>query len=191
MESYARDSIASRFSLVVEQVTAQELFQDMMATRISPVLRAAGFKRKGRSFEKRRNGYFGFIGFQKSLSNTKNEVSFTVNVGAYHVDAEEEQRQASLRAASRWGKNVTVTATTAGFGERLGILVHGWDFWWEFHDRIEMEGAASEVIEAPGTYALPAVEATLDTPVPNAQIRGSIWRWRAVMACSATRPDPH
>jgi hypothetical protein len=151
----------------VGDLTAQDLFREMINTRISPVLRQAGFKRKGNTFEVHRNGYLGFVNFQKSQGNTRHEVSFTVNVGAYHPEAQEEWRLAYERVAARWGDNATVETTTAGFGERLGAMVHGWDFWWQFHDRPEMEQAADAVVEGLRIYALPAIAATLDQPVPT------------------------
>src|SRR5258708_3250043 len=59
----------------------QQEYDEFIKTLIWPALRAAGLTRKGDTFYLNSAGNWGVINFQKSTSNTADEVKFTVNLG--------------------------------------------------------------------------------------------------------------
>ena len=136
--------------------TAQALYAEMMKSVVAPFLRSHGFKRKGQQFSRTTNGYLEGVDLQKSRWNTKDEVSFTVNLAVYHPVAQEEQISAWQAAMGRWGRDIRVVPTVGNLGDRLGHLTpEAIDKWWTFHDRGEMEKAARSVIADLADYGLP------------------------------------
>ena len=73
----------------------------------SPLMRSAGYRRKGQEFEKQRHGYKAYVGFQKSVYNTRYDVSFTINVSVVNRAVQEEQMRA-WSGAMAFGDQISI-----------------------------------------------------------------------------------
>jgi hypothetical protein len=143
----------------------QMLYREMMNNAISPLLRSAGFKRKGQAFEKQRNGYNAYVGFQKNRWNTKYNVSFTINVSVVNSEVVEQQMQAWKGAMAVWGSEIILVPVCGQWGGRIGEFMGRGDYWWSFRSRAEMEDAAKSVVSALKEQVLPLMERELDKPI--------------------------
>lgn len=92
----------------------------MMNIAVSPLMRSAGSKRKGQSFEKRRHGYIAQVGFQKSVHNTKQDVSFTVNLSVVNPEIVEQHFRAWMPAVAYWGTEIVLFPTRGQWHGRIG-----------------------------------------------------------------------
>jgi Domain of unknown function (DUF4304) len=158
--------------------SVQMLYREMMNSAIAPLLKSHGFRRAGQQFNRTTNGYHEYFGFQKSVHNTKYEVSFTVNVGVHHPVAEAEHGAAHQAAYQRWGAELSyfsghiyVVSTVGRLSDRLGDLTQDRVPWWTFRDRVEMEQAAHAVTTAITEVALPMMAAESAKPFASSSYR--------------------
>jgi Domain of unknown function (DUF4304) len=152
-------------SVHVSAPTAQDLYREMMNHAVSPLMKSAGFTRKGQVFEKARNDRNARVDFQKDRYNTKHHISFTINLAVVSPKAVEEQLRAQCGAQTYWGQDVEVVPTGGQWHDRIGVLLGVGDYWWSFGTRVEMEDAARSVVSALRDKALPRVEEELDRPL--------------------------
>lgn len=66
---------------VLVTATAQQVFSEMLRSVVAPGLRERGFRGSGQSFWLPDDRMWAQVGFQKSVSSTKDAVRFTVNLG--------------------------------------------------------------------------------------------------------------
>jgi hypothetical protein len=119
--------------------TGQQAFKRMLRDLITPALRELGIRGPGGYAS---GDYSGFLDFQKSRHNTKDEVEFTINLGAAY------------------------TPTGDGYWhERIGAVMPARrDTWWTLQTGQPIETVAAEVLAAIRSYGWPAIQAALDSP---------------------------
>lgn len=148
-------------SVSVSGPTAQDLYREMMNRAITPLMKAAGFKRKTQVFEKDLNDRKARVEFQKNRYNTKHHVSFTINLAVVSPRALEEHLRARLGAITYWGRDVVVIPTGGQWVGRIGAFLGTGDF----RTREEMDDAARSVVSALRDRALPLIERELHRPI--------------------------
>lgn len=137
-----------------------------MSRVVSPLMRTAGFKRKGQAFTKDRNDRNAHLDFQKDRYNTRDHVSFTINLGVVSPRAVEEHLKALCGAITYWARRDILMIPTGGqWGGRIGQFLGTGDYWWSFETRLQMEGVAESVVSALRGRALPLIESWLDRPL--------------------------
>ena len=127
---------------------------DEIVNTAAAQLRELGFKRKRISFQLVSDGNCGIIGFQRSTSNTKDRIRFTVNIDILcgeFLDA----CPSGLPKAS---------ASEAHVHLRIGFLLpEGYDKWWEITNTTSSVCLAQEVTGVIVAYAVPYITAHLST----------------------------
>ena len=78
---------------VLVTATAQQVFSEMLPTVVAPGLRERGLRGSGQSFWLPDDRMWAQVGFQKSVSSTKDAVRFTVNLGVTDKAAWDEVRR--------------------------------------------------------------------------------------------------
>lgn len=120
------------------ELTAQQLFPRVFKDLIGPALQALGFD-NSRYVD---DDYAGMVGVQKSRYNTKDNVDFTIHLGAEYVPT--------------------------GYGYwhmRLPALMPGRHRgWWNLQTGEPMEPVAEDVLAAFHAYGWPAILAAVDSP---------------------------
>jgi hypothetical protein len=126
-----------------QELTAQELFKQMMRDPVAPPLRELGMQGSvRRGFRYQRGDYTGFLGVEKHRYSTRHEAEFTVNVGATYTPTQQ----------SYWY-------------DRLGFLMPArHDTWWTLRVGQPIEPVADEVLAAIRDYGWPAILAALESP---------------------------
>jgi hypothetical protein len=114
----------------------------MLRDLITPALRELGMGGPGGGYRGASGDYAGFLGFQKSRYNTKDEVEFTINLGAAY------------------------TPTGDGYwDDRIGAVMPARrDTWWTLRTGQPIEPVAAAALAAIRSYGWPAIQAALDSP---------------------------
>lgn len=122
------------------------LYREMMNTAVSPLLRSMGYRRKGQSFDKQRNGTDAYVIFQKDRWNTKFNVSFTINVSVVNTEVIEDEMRAVRAAAATWKPYPTFIPARGQWGGRVGHILGLPDQWWTIRSREEMREVSRSVL---------------------------------------------
>lgn len=139
----------------------------MMNRAVSPLMKAAGFRRKGQVFEKRSNDRIARLDFQKNRYNTEHHVSFTINLAVWSPPVVEEHSRAWQAAIAHWGRDIVLIPTGGQWFGRIGEFLGTGDYWWSFENREEMDDVSRSVVSALRGRALPLIERELDRPIPS------------------------
>ena len=145
--------------------SAQDLFKSMLRLEIAPMLRTQGWKGSGKDFKRSSDLYRAYINFQKSQHNTRDEVSFTVNLGVLNEEANAEQQAARRDLREKWGSDAVLLPTWGSWSRRLGhLLPIGRDKWWRLLSGKSPEQTMADVRDALINVALPTIQSQMNKP---------------------------
>lgn len=140
--------------------TAQEAFRVMLRDESAPALRRLGFVGSGQIYRLPDERNWPLLGFQKSMFNTGERLSFTINLSVVSKELW-EQRRSVRRLPLR-------PAPSTFYGpwmwhRRIGhLLPAGDDHWWEVGTAPD-PAIVSEVVEAVRDLALPAMRRQIES----------------------------
>jgi len=102
---------------------AEDIFGGIVK-RVGEALKPLGVSRRGQIMRIVREGNCGIIGFQRSTSNSREQIKFTVNIGVVCGELLDGERSpGTVDKAALWDAHVS---------ERIGFLLPGHnDKWWE------------------------------------------------------------
>lgn len=127
-------------------VTAQDEFKNILK-RVERTLPAEGVKRVRHTYYIHRESNVGLIELQKSMRSTRDELFFTVNVGAYSA------RIASFARRSANADHLAIS--DCHWRERIGFIIsENEDKWWSVKSCSDVERVVEEVCSAV-TSAMP------------------------------------
>ncbi|MCC4262860.1 DUF4304 domain-containing protein [Oceanimonas baumannii] len=113
---------------------------------LSKVMKENGFKKSGRTFLKELEDGWHIVNIQASSGNLGTDGKFAVNLGVINNAISEKS---GLKLPSK-PKEYDSTVR-----ERLGILVHDEDYWWEISDQTDISELANEISEAMSSHGFP------------------------------------
>jgi hypothetical protein len=160
--------------------SAQEMFKAMLRDEVAPALRSMGFKGSGQNFALPSDSHWALLGFQRSQSNDRSRVSFTVNVVVVPRDVWERGSRAAWpdlgeglrnRPTANAALSPKVEPAFEGrfWHRRIGVLMPaGRDTWWEIDADSDVPRLAGEVVASIRGYALPTMRERLGYPSTNA-----------------------
>lgn len=118
---------------------------------IVPILKARGFRKKGRNFHKTVGEAVQVVNIQADRWNEGNAGRFTVNIGAYF--------RAVAEIAERWVVDGMPKEPECTVRYRLGMLMpEPGDKWWVLGKNTDDKHVAADVAEALNSYGLPRLE---------------------------------
>lgn len=138
-------------------MSAQEAFAAFLRDRLAPALRARGFKGSGQVFRLPDDERFLQMGIQKSVHNTLDEVTFTINLQAVSHARWAEARAARPYLPERPTPNTRYPPYA--WSVRAGSLMPGLhDRWWTVRADTDLDGLESELLHAVDTWLIPALQ---------------------------------
>ncbi len=153
--------------------TAQETYQAMVREHVTPRLRELGFRGSGSVYSLPDDRAWRLLGFQRSVSSSRQLVRFTVNLTL----ADKAAWRALLPTHPWIGSRPTGNVGDYGLPPdvvevaRIGSLIPGEDdVWWELHVSRPTQPLANELVHAIERYGLPWLRrkstSTGDIPEP-------------------------
>ncbi|MDD5139264.1 MAG: DUF4304 domain-containing protein [Verrucomicrobiales bacterium] len=131
----------------------ETLFSDLLKA-VSEKLKGLGYAKRGQVFRVVANNNCGLIGFQRSVSNTKENISFTINLGVVCGDLL-DQTITQLKS---------VQIVDAHVSQRIGFLLpEHQDKWWQINGSVSFESLSQEILELVSSKAVPYVSNFLNT----------------------------
>lgn len=127
---------------------AAKLVNDVIRTSVSPVLRAIGFKVKGRTLHRAATDHVWIVNVQSSIRNEAARASFTLNLGVYYPEVASlvgRQSEAPLPKTSE-------CAVEARIGQ---LMSEHLDTWWDVSKRGDVSLVGAEVKDALTRFGLP------------------------------------
>jgi hypothetical protein len=123
--------------------TVRERYDDMVASFMAPELRARGFRKRRNAFSRPTDDGWTLIDFRASQFGTRNDVSFTINLGVIFAEL-----QATDEGSPSLGR--------AHIRQRIGRLLDGsGDLWWKLDSGSDFTAVAAEVTDAVLHAAIP------------------------------------
>lgn len=128
----------------------QNEFDDIVKEIIIPFFKELGFKRNGKSFNKKINDIVQVINIQKSQWNHQDNLSFTFNIGFLNEDIYRE----------RWNKEAPkfVRVYDCQIHFRLGQLTKKMDYWYELNENRERIDLGNEIMNHLIKYLKPILD---------------------------------
>ena len=157
--------MANAFSAFLDNdpvITAQESFKAMLKEDIAPELREIGLKGSGQVYELPDAAFWALIGFQKSVRNDRNRVSFTLNLSVTRREFwaqrhTEDPGTYSVRPRANVDWGALIPASEYWFSRIGTFLPGGLDTWWEIAADEPTDLVAAEVTRVIREYGLPAL----------------------------------
>jgi len=127
--------------------TTRERYDEMIKTELGVELRTLGFKRRRNAFFRKTDQGWTLVDFQASQFGTREEVSFTINLGVSFVEL-----QADEGGAPSLGR--------ALIRERIGRLLDAsGDIWWNLDPDSDVAAVATTINDAVTREAIPWLDA--------------------------------
>jgi hypothetical protein len=131
----------------------EKMFSDLLKA-VSGKLKEFGYAKRGQVFRVVANNNCGLISFQRSVSNTKENISFTINLGVVCGDLL-DQTITRLKDAQ---------IVDAHISQRIGFLLpEHQDKWWQINDSVSFESLSQEILGLVLSKAVPYVSNFLNT----------------------------
>lgn len=141
----------------LEVRTAQEVYTEMLANRISPFMREQGFTGSQGKYSLRSPGYWVLAGFQRSAYSTRSEVTFTINLLVVSRAEWELLRQERPELSESPSANIYGGVPDH---ERIGSLTEsGQDLWWKVSAGMDGDEVAANVTEVLRDFGIPWLRA--------------------------------
>jgi hypothetical protein len=133
----------------------------MIRDVVSPAMRALGFKGSGGSYVLPAPGAWVIVGFQRSVHDRRDEVSFTVNLTVASKTAWEAGRAEQPYLPERPAPNMRYGPAT--WQRRLGSLMPaGADRWWTITVETDVRGVGEDVVGALRDHGLRPMREEVD-----------------------------
>lgn len=137
---------------------ARESYDVIVKGHVAPVMKAAGFKKAGTQWRLRGEIAWGVVNMQKSAFSSRDEISFTMNVG---VRFDAAHRAAYPNAKRMWEK--PPTEPECHVRERIGwFMPEPHDHWWNVVDHRDVPKIVGELVPLLREKAVPWVVATMN-----------------------------
>jgi Domain of unknown function (DUF4304) len=137
----------------MNKTDTEELFSELVKV-VGEKLKPLGYSRCGQVFRIIVNNNCGLINFQRSTSNTKDNISFTINLGVVCGDLL-DQTITQLKDAQ---------ITDAHVSQRIGFLLpEHQDKWWQINGLVNFEQLGGEIVDLVSNKAVPYVSNFLNT----------------------------
>jgi len=136
------------------EMTAQQMYTDLMKRSFGPALRALGLKGSSGRFELPSERYWSLLGFQKSAFSDSDSLKFTVNLSVISRDAWAEQASSDPQL----GKKPAPSVFYGSWAEqvRIGRLTPSKeDLWWWLRRGEDPRLVADEVVTTLVDIAVP------------------------------------
>jgi Domain of unknown function (DUF4304) len=137
----------------MNKTDAEELFSELVKA-VGEKLKPLGYSRRGQVFRIIANNNCGLISFQRSTSNTKDSISFTINLGVicgYLWDVTIPQ----LKDAQ---------IVDAHLSQRIGhLLPEHQDKWWQISSLVNFEQLSGEIVDLVSSKAVPYISNFFNT----------------------------
>jgi len=137
----------------MNKIDTEELFSELVKA-VGEKLKPLGYSRRGQVFRIIANNNCGLISFQRSTSNRKDSISFTINLGiicGYLWDVTIPQ----LKDAQ---------IVDAHLSLRIGLLLpEHRDKWWLINSLVNFEQLSGEIVDLVSSKVVPYVSNFLDT----------------------------
>ena len=131
----------------------ETLFAELVKS-VGEELKEFGNTKRGQIFRIIANNNCGLIDFQRSVSNTKDTISFTINLGVVCGDLL-DRNIAQLKDAK---------ITDAHVRQRIGNLLTGQqDKWWQLNSSVNFEQLSGEIMDLVSNKAVPFISNFLNT----------------------------
>jgi len=154
----AGDSLAAerRKSVVTQSSSGQQRFAAFLKDRIAPALRERGLKGSGQSFSLPDDTRYLQVGFQRSVHNSAEEVSFTINLQAVARSTWDQ-----ARAERPWLPERPAPNTRYGtfvWLRRAGLVMpEQRDTWWFVRADTDLDRLTDEILHAFDAWLIPAL----------------------------------
>lgn len=156
-------------------VDAADCYALLVKERIAPGLRQLGWRGSGQTYRlPNAAGHHVMLGLQRDRWNTRNRVSFTLNVSVITRAGWQQwpgtsENSGAPSANSYYG--------SAGWQQRIGLLLQPpGDYWWRVWGEQDVEPVAAEVLALVQAVVQPQVQARLDGVDPPP---APAWTWTA------------
>ena len=114
------------------------VLEHVLSSGLRPALSADGFRRSGRAFHRTTAECLHVVDVQASRYNERDSGRFTINLGVWYRP---------LHELMDWMPRTKLPrAHDCAIDERLGMLIHGRDVWWEFDTTTDPEALARRVV---------------------------------------------
>ncbi|QDT95258.1 DUF4304 domain-containing protein [Gimesia aquarii] len=129
----------------MSQVPAHKIVDEIVKRGLHPLLKAAGYKKRGRTFYHESDDVIQVVNVQSSQGNTAELSKFTINLGVFFPLVREISQEPPLNGLP---KEYHCTLR-----QRIGFLMpqHD-DYWWVATPLSDIDHLASEVAEAWDSY---------------------------------------
>jgi hypothetical protein len=139
---------------------AQNLYDTLVKTKLSPALREMGFIGSGGRYSLRAEACWSLLGLQKSAYSDREEVRFTVNLLVVNkgvwasMRSDKDYLPEKPAPGALYGQHVAQA--------RLGTLLpHGEDTWWRVYTGVNLEAVAEDLLTGIELYGLPWLRAQM------------------------------
>jgi Domain of unknown function (DUF4304) len=139
---------------------AQARFATWLKVRVAPALRERGFTGSGQSYQLPDADRYLLVGFQKSVHNSADEVSFTINLQAVARATWEQARAERPWLPKRPAPNTRYG--TFAWQRRAGLVMpEQRDTWWALRGDTDLEPLTDEILHAFDTWLIPALRSAV------------------------------
>lgn len=135
----------------MSSLPANKLVDEIIKRSLHPILKSAGYKKKGRTFYLEEDDVTRVVNVQSSQGNTAESAKFTVNLGLYFPAVREQSLDEPLTDLP---KEYECTLR-----ERIGMLLPRQDdWWWTVRPSSDLDMVANAVSNAWTGYGQPWID---------------------------------
>jgi hypothetical protein len=132
-------------------VARNAVIEHVLSAGLRPALNADGFRRSGRAFHRTTAECLHVVDVQASRYNDRDSGRFTLNLGVWY---------GPLHELMDWRPRTRLPrAHDCAVNERLSMLIHARDVWWEFDENTDREALARRVVRAWQRHGAPFLSA--------------------------------
>jgi len=133
----------------------EKLFADLLKA-VSEKLKEFGYVKRDQVFRVVANNNCGLINFQRSVSNTKENISFTINLGVVCGDLLDYTHTITQLKDAQ--------IVDAHVSQRIGFLLpEHQDKWWQINDSTSFESLSREIFDLVSNKVVPYISNFLNT----------------------------
>jgi hypothetical protein len=144
--------------------TVRESYDEMLKTTIGPSMRARSFTKARNAFRRWSGRAWQIVDFQASQFGSRNDVSFTINLGLAYPELRTDE--------DAWAEGRAPSIGSAHVQERIGRLMPGGeDHWWAVTADTSLAALAADLLDLIATVAVPWLDARGDLDRTLAGVR--------------------
>jgi len=131
---------------------------------LADFLKAQGFKKSGRNWHKSDGDNWLMVNVQASSGNSGGAGKFAINLGIYFAAVAAMAGQIPPDGKPKEG--------SATISNRLGVLVHGKDHWWDIGANSDLNAIAADVVQGMQRVGLPWLDTHRQLAHLSAALKG-------------------